>query len=206
MKHALLAGLLVLVPLAAFASEPTPKEIMERYKAACDQLDFKPVAPYIDSNTLTSYRAVTTKIIDFAVKEHGEESVLAFFQGLKNLEDLKNLSDAEYWAYVTASSLQFEPKSLFPEATFLKQINQSNGRVMLIYEEKVNMEFTPDAGTFLHDHVFTFRNENGSWKLVTFAPRALDSSLHWFLTQRQDLKWESFQLEKKAKLLPSKKG
>lgn len=206
MKHALLAGLLVLVPFAAFASEPTPKEIMERYKQAFVQLDFDPVAPYIDSNTLTSYRATTTKIIDFAVKEHGEESVLAFFQGLKNLEDLKKLPDTAYWSYVMANSLQFCSKDMYPRGVYVTETQLNSTTRLLIYERPDALSFTPDAGSFSQNTVFTFREDKGTWKLANFSPDMLDLSLHWFLKQDRKMKWEGMDPEKNSPAHAAQKG
>jgi hypothetical protein len=179
----LLAGLLIFVPFAAPAQEQlSPNQIVDRLATAFETLDFSEVSVYIRPLTLTKYRETTSGAIQHAVDRFGEAPLVEFFQGT-TLKDLQLYSDRDYWAFVMASSLQFDHEKLvssrIPETQFWEK-----DRYFLVYPARRTMVTAPETGIFPSHVVLGFVHEQRDWKMISFMPRQFESTLYTFLAQR----------------------
>jgi hypothetical protein len=169
---------LALAP-AAWAQQPSPREILDQYAIAHRTLNFSEVVPYIHTRTLSVYRETTSVIIKHAIEKFGNEALVQFFQGT-TLDDLKSFSDQQYWAFVMASSLQFSNENQVPQLKPVGEIMEGR-RLLLDCPVPHSFVTAPELGTFRRDLVFAFEQENGSWKMVSFATGKFEATLYWFL-------------------------
>ena len=173
---------LLLHPLASGQSLE-PGQIVDKYVLAHQTLNFSEVAPYVHSHTLAAYRQITTSVINRAIRSDGSKAIMTFFQGTP-VEELGSLSDQEYWAFLMASSLQFNLQRPEPARRPLAQFWENPFRLSLVYRGSGIILGAPEFGRIPGDMVFTFEQENGGWKMVTFTPNVFETTLHWYLEQR----------------------
>jgi hypothetical protein len=183
MNPKLLLSLVVLPLFTAPAQNLTPEQIMDGYNAAHETLDFTAIASSIHPGTLAQYRKITMAILQHAQEQYGDKEVLAFFQELKSLDDLKNSSDAQYWAYLMASAYQFSAEKPIQKSKPLGEIKDEKDRLLLVYKMKASLNSSPELGSFTSTAVYIFEKDKGQWKLATYEPQAFESSLYWFLQQ-----------------------
>ena len=172
----------VLLPVATNAESLDPRQIVDRFVIAQETLKFSDVSPYIHSQTLKSYRSVTWVVIKHALDRYGADPIVAFFQGT-TLEELQFFSDQEYWAFVMASSLQFNiekpVKTTIPESEFME-----GGRRFLVYPAAATLITAPEIGFFPTHPVYGFELEQGLWKMTTFMPGLFEANLYEFLRRK----------------------
>ncbi len=176
----------MLLPIATEAESLDPRQIVDRFVIAHETLKFSDVSSYIHSQTLKSYRTVTSAVIKHAVDRYGVEPIVAFLQGT-TLDELQSFSDQEYWAFVMASSLQFNiekpVKTAVPEAEFME-----SGRRFLVYPAAGTLITAPEIGFFPTHPVYGFEQEQGVWKMTTFMPGLFEATLYEFLRKKVVLK------------------
>jgi hypothetical protein len=183
----LLIGLAALLPAVAKAQQPNPQQIFDRYVAAHQTLNFSEVAPYIHSRTLAIYRKTTSAVIKHAVDKFGEDAVVEFFQGTP-LSDLKSFSDKQYWAFVMASSQQFSTDKPCPTMAPVAEFWEGPTRYFLVYPAGRSLVTAPEMGSFRAHIACGFEQENGMWKMETFAAPAFEAALYWYLQRKQTSK------------------
>jgi hypothetical protein len=180
-----LLPLLLLSVLGAHAQSLKPAQIIDLYHAAHQTLDFAPVASHVHPQTLADYRKITTVILQHAVEKYGKTPVLAYFQGLNSLDELKTYSNADYWSYLMAASLQFSSEKPIQKSPPIGEIPEDANHLSLVYRVQSFLVTAPEIESLGSHVVYTFEKEKGSWKWANFAPRAFESSLYWFLKQQK---------------------
>lgn len=183
----LLIYLIILLPSAAKAQQPGPRQIFDRFVLAQQTLNFSDVAPCIHSRTLSMYRETTSAVIKHATEKYGEDAVVEFFQGTP-LGDLKSFSDQKYWAFVMASSIQFSTEKSLAKIAPVGEFWENQTRLFLVYPVSRSLVTAPEMGSFRGHVVYSFEQENGVWKMTSFVPGTFEATLYWFLRQKPALK------------------
>jgi hypothetical protein len=162
----------------------TPTQIMERYMAAQKTLRFSEVAPYVHPRALADYRRTTSAVIRHAVERFGEDAIVAFFQGT-TLRRLEASSDADYWAFVMASSMQFSTERPIMAVAPEGEVKQGDKRILLVYPVRASLATAPELGLFNAHTVCTFERDGGVGRMAWYAAPMFEETLYWYLRQNK---------------------
>lgn len=168
----------------AHAKDLTPTEIMKRYLAAQKTLRFSEVAPYVHPQALAEYRKTTSAVIKHAAERFGEDAIVAFFQRT-TLSRLEAASDADYWSFVMASSMQFSTERRMVAAAREGEVKEGENRILLVYPLRRSLGSAPELGLFDASVVFAFERNNGIWRMVCYDAPTFEASLYWYLRQHR---------------------
>jgi len=162
----------------------TPKQIMERYFAAYKTLRFSEVAPYVHPRVLADYREATWAVIKHARETFGEDAIVSFFQGT-TLPQLEAASDADYWAFVMASSMQLSTEHPITAAPPEGEVKKGANTILLVYPMRGSLATAPELGSFPALTVFPFERDGGVWRIDFYAARTFEEKLNWYLRQNR---------------------
>ena len=169
---------------AAQGKDLSPRQIVERYFAAYKTLRFSEVAPYVHPQALAEYRRTTSAVIKHARERFGEDAIVAFFQGT-TLRQLEAASDADYWAFVMASSTQFSTEQPIMAAPPDGEVRESDNKILLVYPIRSSLVTAPELGLFPSHAVFPFERDGGIWRIAWYAAPRFEATLHWYLRQNR---------------------
>ncbi len=142
----------------------TPDELAKLYFQKRATFDFEALAPYIHPYALSKFRMICNDLILSFSEKYSDEKILSAFEDITTFDDLKDLSDEEYWIYIMGTINSYSEEYKIPtHFKFLAAIEEDKF-LYLLFLVKDDLISTSSDDRLQSLETSTFLKHNGEWK------------------------------------------
>ncbi|MGJ8641591.1 MAG: hypothetical protein ACSHYA_19525 [Opitutaceae bacterium] len=177
------AALSFLATLAVYSesAEIGPEELTKLYYDHHSTHSYEDLAEHVHPYTLEQFKKITSRILNALAEEKSEESVVQAFEGISALDELKQLTDRNYWIYIMGTISSYsETHEWTGEIEYISSVSEGDF-LYVLHRTRTDLETTSEDERLRSPRSLTLMKDRDQWKIYSFHVQSVERYLKWHL-------------------------